>query len=111
MRRVDPSVSVRTIGTERLTDTTRIESKLIVDGGVVEVMTQPLVARLGVITKDVKELSNEHVGGSKLDLIEYKSRGVGHSDSSDTESLYKYGSVSFVEDTGGRYTHVQRRQA
>ena len=89
VRRVTPSGGVRTVGTESLADTTGVKGQLIVDSSVVEVVAQPLVAGLRVIAKDMEELSNEHVGGSKLDLIECESRGVGCSDSGNTESLYQ----------------------
>lgn len=76
VRRVTPGGSVRTIGAEGLADTTRVKGKLVVDSGIVEVVAQPLVAGLRIIAKDMKELGDECVGGSKLDLIECESRGV-----------------------------------
>lgn len=107
VRRVTPSGGVRTVGTEGLANTTRVKGQLIVDSSIVEVVAQPLVAGLGVVAKDVEELSNEHVGGSKLDLVQCESRGVRRSHSSDAESLYGLWLVPSGSNKGVKIAYAQ----
>lgn len=107
VRRVTPGGGVRTVGTEGLADTTRVKGQLVIDSSVVEVVAQPLVAGLRIIAKDMEELGDENVGGSKLDLIECESRGVGHSDSSNTESLYQRFLVPTESNVGGKGAYAR----
>ena len=59
---VDPIGTVRAVQAEGATDTARVESQLVIHGGVVEVLAEPLGTGLGVVTKSVEELSDEDVG-------------------------------------------------